>query len=75
MLAFGLVMDHLLCMHDSDDQFPINQQVPAGFNKFEYPAIKNSFYGDGIPFGQVSKQHTLHICDPSIQPGSPPSSS
>lgn len=53
MLAFGLVMDHLLCMHDSDAQFPINQQVPAGFNKFEYPAIKNDFYGEGIPFGQV----------------------
>ncbi|EWM24464.1 sulfate transporter [Nannochloropsis gaditana] len=28
-------------------------KVPAGFNKFEYPALNNDFYGEGIPFGKV----------------------
>jgi MFS superfamily sulfate permease-like transporter len=28
-------------------------QVPAGFNTFQWPALKNSFYGEGISFGQV----------------------
>ena len=27
--------------------------MPAGFNKFQWPALKNSFYSEGIPFGQV----------------------
>lgn len=27
--------------------------VPAGFNTFQFPAIVNSFYGDGIPFGKI----------------------
>ena len=27
--------------------------VPAGFNNFQFPAVINSFYGVGIPFGKI----------------------
>ena len=28
-------------------------QVPPGFNAFEWPAVFNTFYGDGIDFSKV----------------------
>lgn len=42
--------------NNDDDGGP--RQVPAGFNKFEAPAISNAFYGDGIPFGKVTHGRT-----------------
>ncbi|GAB5037369.1 sulfate transporter [Nannochloropsis oceanica] len=34
-------------------QLDIIGTVPAGFNTFEYPALHNDFYGEGVPFSKV----------------------
>ena len=51
ILCFIIIITHATLTHSH--KHTQHRGVPAGFNKFEFPALNNNFYGDGIPMSKV----------------------